>query len=36
LRVMTIPVHSLLLPDLHMVRFTTFGQDPVLVVPYRD
>jgi hypothetical protein len=35
-RMMAETVDSFLLPDLYVVRFTTFGQNPVFVVPDRD
>jgi hypothetical protein len=35
-RMMAETVDSFLLPDLNVIRFTTFGQNPVFVVPDRN
>jgi len=35
-RMMAETVDTFLFPDLHVVRFTTFGQNPVFVIPDRD
>ena len=34
-RVMTEAIDTLFFPDLYMVRFAAFGQNPVLIVPDR-